>query len=261
MSVTTAGLAPALAKPAPPSARAPRGRPRHCLETPSSLRLLFVAVVAALAFAAVPSTGFAANECNGIQKCIPVEGPWVAVPASGEVDFELGCPGGKGVVAGTDAEGSSTDIRASFDAILGSPIAYGRSTHSAVMFRAVSAHHKAGWFKPFIGCIPLPSSVRNTVATQASPLGAPLDYVARTISLRPGFQGTVTLTCPNGESLVDSWSAAASSLTSPPATDFTKAILVQTKLGAHQAKLAVSVSETLPRGLGAQVQVGVRCAS
>jgi hypothetical protein len=225
------------------------------------MKTLFLAVVAALAFAAIPSTGLAANECNGIVKCIPVEGPWVQVPPSGEVDYELGCPGGKGVVAGTDAEASSTDIRATFDAILGAPVAYGRSTHSAVLFRAVSAHHRAGWFKPFVGCIPLPSSVRNTVAAQGSPLGAPLDYVARTISVRPGFQGTVTLTCPTGESLVDSWSATASSLTTPPRTAFGNAILVQTRLGASQAKLLVSVSETLPRGLGAQVQVGVRCAS
>jgi len=225
------------------------------------MKILFAAVVAALAVAAIPGTSFAANECNGISRCIPVEGPWVAVPASGEVDYELGCPGGKGVVAGTDAEASSTDIRASFDAILGAPVAYGRSTATAVLFRVVSAHHKPGWFKPFIGCIPLPSSVRNTLASQASPLGAPLDYVARTIPVNPGFQRTVTLTCPTGESLVDSWSATASSLAKPPAAGFGNAILVQAKLGARQARLLVSVSETLPRGLGAQVQVGVRCAA
>jgi hypothetical protein len=225
------------------------------------MKIMLAAFVVALAAAAIPSTGLAANECSGIPKCVPVEGPWVQVPATGEVEYELACPGGKGVVAGTDGEGSSTDIRASFDAILGAPVAYGRSTHTAVMFRAVSAHHKAGWFKPFIGCIPLPSSVRNTVASQASPLGAPLDYVARTIAVRPGFQRTVTLTCPVGDSLVDSWSTTASSLTTPPRTGFANAILVQPKLGARQAKLLVSVSETLPRGLGAEVQVGVRCAS
>jgi hypothetical protein len=225
------------------------------------MKVVLAAFVAALAVAAIPGTGFAANECSGIPKCIPVEGPWVQVPASGEVEYELACPGGKGVVAGTDGEGSSTDIRASFDAILGAPVAYGRTTHSAVLFRAVSAHHKAGWFKPFIGCIPLPSSVRNTVASKASPLGAPLDYVAKTIAIRPGFQGTVTLTCPVGDSLVDSWTATASSLTTPPRAAFANAILVQSKLGARQAKLLVSVNETLPRGLGAEVQVGFRCAS
>lgn len=226
------------------------------------MKALIAGAVAALAVAAIPATGSAAaNPCSGIPKCIPVAGPWVAVPASGEVDYALGCPGGKGVVAGTDGEASSLDVRASFDAILGSPIAYGRSTHTAVLFRAVSAHHRPGWFKPYIGCIPLPSSVRNTVASQASPLGAPLDFVARTISVTPGFQRTVTLSCPAGESLVDSWSAPASSSASPPRAWFGKAVLVQTKLGARKAQLLVSVNETLPRGLGAQVQVGVRCAS
>jgi hypothetical protein len=226
------------------------------------MKVLLAGLVAALAVvAAVPGMGVAANECNGIPRCIPVEGPWVAVPASGEVEYELACPGGKGVVAGTDGQASSTDIRASFDAILGAPVAFGRSTSTAVLFRAVSAHHRAGWFKPFIGCIPLPSSVRNTVASQASPLGAPLDYVARTIPVSPGFQRTVTLTCPAGDSLVDSWSATASTSTKPPSTAFAKAILVQTKLGSRGARLLVSVSETMPRGLNAQVQVGVRCAS
>jgi hypothetical protein len=224
-------------------------------------RILLAAVVAALAVAAVPATGGAANECNGIPRCIPVEGPWVAVPANGEADFALGCPGGKGVVAGTDGLASSTDIRATYDALLGSPVAFGRSTRTAVLFRALSAHHRPGWFKPFIGCIPLPSSVRNTVATQASPLGSPLNYVAAVVPISPGFQRTVTLTCPVGQSLVDSWSSTASTATNPPPAGIATAVNVQTKVHNRQAKVLVSASEALPRGLGLVVQVGVRCAS
>jgi hypothetical protein len=69
------------------------------------------------------------------------------------------------------------------------------------------------------------------------------------------------LSCPTGESLVDSWSSTASGLTKPPASGFGNAIIVQTKLGAKKAQVQVSVSETMPRGLGAEVQVGVRCAT
>jgi hypothetical protein len=225
------------------------------------MKIMLAAFVVALAATAIPSTGLAANECSGIPKCVPVEGPWVQVPATGEVEYELACPGGKGVVAGTDGEGSSTDIRASFDAILGAPVAYGRSTHTAVMFRAVSAHHKAGWFKPFIGCIPLPSSVRNTVATQASPLGAPLTYVGTVIRISPGFQRAFTLACPAGNSAVDTWSATGSNAASPPPAGVGNAVNIQTKLSGRQARVLVSASETLPRGLGLVVQVGVRCAS
>ena len=94
----------------------------------SAVRAALVVALAAVAVAAAPGHAGAANECNGIPRCIPVAGPWVAVPAVGEVDFVLGCPLGRGIVAGTDALGSSTDIRATFDGILGSPIAFGRTT-------------------------------------------------------------------------------------------------------------------------------------
>ena len=46
--------------------------------------LVLCALLSALAAAAVPGGASAAGECNGIPRCIPVEGPWVAVPANGE---------------------------------------------------------------------------------------------------------------------------------------------------------------------------------
>jgi hypothetical protein len=223
-------------------------------------RAAFLACLAALAIAAIPASAGAANECNGVPRCIPVEGPWVAVPAQGEIDYVLSCPGG-GVVAGTDGQGSSLDIRASFDGILGSPVAFGRTTHTQALFRAVSAHHKAGYFKPFIGCVPSPSSVRNTINTLVTPVGPPLDYVAKTIKINPGFQRTVVLTCPAGESLVDSWSATGFSTPRPPGPGLDSAVAVHTKIVGKHVQLLVTASEALPSGLAAQVQVGVRCAS
>ena len=69
----------------------------------------------------------------------------MSVPANGEALLPgLACPQRKGVIAGTDALATSTDIRASFDGILGSPVAFGRTTNTAALFRAVSAHHRAG---------------------------------------------------------------------------------------------------------------------
>ncbi|HUK43884.1 MAG TPA: hypothetical protein VLV28_01185 [Gaiellaceae bacterium] len=222
-------------------------------------RLALAALVSGLAFAAVPGGAGAANECNGVPRCIPVEGPWVAVPASGEADYVLSCPQGKGIVAGTDGRASSTDIRATFDGILGSPVASGRTTNSAVLFRAVSAHHRAGLFKPFIGCIPTETAVRNTIATELSPLGAPLDFRTMTVKISPGLQRTVTLSCPAGESLVDSWNATAFG-TAKPAPQLASAIQVQTKIVNGRARLAITASEALPAGIQAQVQIGVRCA-
>jgi hypothetical protein len=219
------------------------------------------ALIGALTVMAVPGGAGAANECNGIPRCIPVEGPWVAVPPSGEAKFMMQCPQGRGIVAGTDALGNTQDVRATFDAILGSPVSFGRSTSATVLFRAVSAHHHAGLFKPFIGCIPAPSSVRNTIASQAMPLGAPLDLRAVTLKLTPGLQRTVTVACPNGEALVDSWNATAFTGANPPSPALASAVRVTSRIVKGHAELQIFASEALPRGAQAELQIGVRCAS
>jgi hypothetical protein len=227
-----------------------------------SLRTLaLAALLAALALAAVPGGAGAADECNGIPRCIPVEGPWVAVPANGEAKFLLQCPQGRGIIAGTDALASSQDVRATFDAILGSPVSFGRSTSSTVLFRAVSAHHRAGLFKPFAGCIPAATSVRSTIATRAMPPGAPLDLRAATMKLTPGLQRKVTVGCPNGETLVDSWNSTAFVGVNAPSPAVASAVQVHSKIVKGRVELQVFTSEALPRGAQAELQIGVRCAS
>ena len=73
------------------------------------MRVALAAVVLALAGAAAfaPASG-ASNECRGIQACIRVAGPWVVVPAHGKTTYLLTCPGGRSVVGGLDAAGTST---------------------------------------------------------------------------------------------------------------------------------------------------------
>jgi hypothetical protein len=225
-------------------------------------RLVAVAAVAALAVVALPGTAAAAGECNGIPRCITVEGPWVAVPARGEVWWALECPnGGRGLVAGTDARASSLDIRASFDGILGSPVSFGRTTNTEALFRGVSAHHRVGSFKPFIGCIPSPNSLHTTTAAQVTPTGPPFDLRMKVVPLDAGFQKTVTLSCPGSETLVDSWSATAFTTPAPPRASLASAVRVKTTIVGERAQLAISASEALPRGSGAEVQIGVRCAT
>lgn len=223
--------------------------------------VVLAALLGALAAAAVPGGAGAANECAGLPRCIPVEGPWVAVPATGEAKFMLQCPQGRGVIAGTDALASTQDVRATFDAILGSPVSFGRSTSTSALFRAVSAHHRAGLFKPFIGCIPAPTSVRNTIATKAMPLGAPLDLRAVTLKLTPGLQRTVTVACPSGESLVDSWNATAFLNASPPSPALASAVTVKSRIVRDRVRLTIFASEALPLGAQAELQIGVRCAT
>ncbi len=224
-------------------------------------RLAFVALVGVLAVAALPAGSGAANECNGIPRCVSVQGPWVAVPIVGEAEYLVECPGGMGVVAGTDALASSRDVHATFDGILGSPVSFGRTTAGSALFRAVSGHHRPGAFKPFIGCIPTPSSVRNTLAASATPVGPPLELKAIQVKVSPGVIKTISLTCGKGQTLVDSWSAKAFATAKAPAPELAMGVELQTRIHGRRARLSIATSEVLPATAQAEVQLGVRCAA
>jgi hypothetical protein len=181
----------------------------------------------------------------------------VAVPARGEAKFLLDCPRRRGVVGGVDALASSRDIHVTFDALLGGPVAPGRTTTRYAFFRAVSGHHRIGLFEPRIGCIPSSSGGPQTTAYQITPAGPALDLAAATISVKPGTVRRTTIGCANGAHLVDSWDATAFATPVPPV--FADAVEVVRTLHKGQVAVKISVSEALPRP--ALVQIGVRCAT
>jgi hypothetical protein len=223
---------------------------------------LAAAAAAALLAAAVtpPPPARAAGECNGLPRCISVPGPWVAVPASGEVDYLLECPGAKGVVGGTDALVSSQAVHVSFDGIPGSPVAYGRTTSFQVLFRAVSGDHRAAVFQPYIGCIPVQGSGRITTGVAAVlPLGPPLDLKAEDVPLGPGVERSVSVACGIGEHLVDSWTATAFATAAPPRPELAATVSVHGGVNGGVASAALEGSEALPASAHALVQLGVRC--
>jgi hypothetical protein len=223
----------------------------------SLLRLAPVVLLVALA-AVLPPAGSAANECSGLQKCIAVPGPWVAVPSAGEVDFLLECPK-KAIAAGTSALVSTQEIHVSFDGILGSPVAYGRTTNFEVLFRAVSGNHRPGIFKPFLGCLPTPSGTRNTTGVAALPVGAPLDLRATTITLTAGAASSASIGCTRGERLVDSWTATGfASVKAPPAA-LASAIRVHQGIAGARASASAGSSDGVALADHALVQLGVRC--
>jgi len=218
-----------------------------------------VLLAALAASALLAPAGRAANECNGIQRCVPVTGPWVAVPANGEVDFLLECPGAKGIVGGTDALVSSQQVAVSWDAIPGSPIGSGRTTNFEVLFRAVAGNHRLGEFQPFIGCIPTQSSTRDTTGVPARPLGPPLDLHAAQVEVAPGSASSGSLHCPSGEELVDSWTATAFAVSQPTPPGAASAITVHATIHGGVASATASAAATLSASLRALVQLGIRC--
>jgi hypothetical protein len=120
--------------------------------------LLLGALSAASLIVAAPAGG--ANECNGLQICVPVRGPWVVVPG-GEgasrprTEFQLSCPR-RHIAAGLDAELSIKALDVGFYGKLGSPVNPGITTRRDVTFFGVNvaARRRPATFRPYLGCIP-----------------------------------------------------------------------------------------------------------
>jgi hypothetical protein len=236
--------------------------------------ILAAALAASAAVAVVAHAQTApTNECNGIRECQRAQGPWVFVPAKGTATYLLDCPRRRGIVAGTDALASSTKVLVSFDAQLGAPVAPGRTTTRYALFHAITTNGRPGLFQPRLGCIPInpsgaatisyrPSartSPRFTTAVRATP-GAPPLLAATSLRLRPGTVRTATVGCVPGQNLVDSWTAIAFRAEKMPNAALANAIRVTRTVKGKKVSVAIAVSEALPPGSGAEVQLGVKCS-
>ena len=172
---------------------------------------VLAAAAAALAVLVAPSAQ-AADECRGLPVCIPVAGPWVAIPATSSSDdryprrsWRMKCPEGS-IVAGVDARLTNRAVDMSFSGILGSPVNPGITTTDEVVFTGTytgNALRPAG-FRPFIGCVPAAGGGR--IPTAVKP-GSPTRLAVRTVS----FQTTAsaTISCARGERLISSTHAVA----------------------------------------------------
>ena len=122
------------------------------------MRALVAALTVAAALTVGVTPGQAADECKGLQVCIPVAGPWVVIPvpggASAMANWRLVCP--QGVVGGVDARVSEATVAVEFPGRIGSPVNPGITTSRALVFRGIYAGRarKPTSYRPFIGCIP-----------------------------------------------------------------------------------------------------------
>ena len=175
------------------------------------MRILLIAAVAAAVLAAgAAGATSATRECDGLQVCVPVAGPWVVVPtAKGAsrptVEFQLSCPRGY-IVGGLDAELSRRGVDVSFGGRLGSPVNPGITTSRAVVFVGsyVGTSARGPTFRPHIGCMPASGGgARVPTSTSVFRPGEPPARRARTVRVRPG-SATVVARCNAGERLVGS---------------------------------------------------------
>jgi len=229
-------------------------------------RLLFALAVAVAALTVVATAG-GANECDGLQICVPVAGPWVVVPESDaaprpRVEYQLSCPRGY-VVGGLDARLSQPGIDVQFFGALGSPVNPGITTSRSAVFVASHVGGRsrapAPSFRPFVGCIPARGGgSRVPTSVTAFPPGQPTARRVKTVRIRPGATA-VTQGCLRGEQLVGAAHAVGFFTRTPPSRGLVAS--VGTEQTIRDGRLVVRArGDAELAGVRAVVQVQAVCA-
>jgi len=233
-----------------------------------TVRLGLCALVLGLGAIAGAAPAEAANECDGLQICVSVPGPWVVVPAATgssrqRVEYQLTCPKGY-VVGGLDARVSVRAIDVSFLGKLGSPVNPGITTTRSAVFVGtyVGRSDPAPTFKPFIGCMPMagggsrvPTSVGSVSAFQP---GQPVTRRVHTVRVRPGST-TVVQRCARGERVVGGSHAFAFATRTPPSESLVSSVSGSQSVGETSVSVRVRGDAELA-GVRAFVQVHALCS-
>jgi hypothetical protein len=223
--------------------------------------LLLVPLVAAAL--AVPSLAAATNECNGLDVCISVPGPWVVVPAAptrlGVVEYQLSCPRGS-IVGGLDAVLGDRALFLRFLGKLGSPVNPGITTDRSVVFVSWWARRAPTAYRPLLGCIPTSGGGgRSTTAFRAAPARPPVRLV-RTVRVRVDGGGRLTVGCRSGERLVSSSHAVGFRTQRPPDARALAGITVVRRERGNRVELRATRSAAVPPRANVEVQLHVVCA-
>jgi hypothetical protein len=203
----------------------------------------------------------ATSECSGLMTCVPVAGPWVAVPARqatprSEVQYQLTCPKGY-IVAGVDAELSDRAIDVWFLGASGSPVSPGRTTSRTIVFvaRYVGLGAAAPTFRPHAGCVPGQGGGPRT-PTSVSPVFPPgRPTVRRVRTFRVTSPRAVAVSCRSDERLVAAYSARGFRTAKPPSAQLVTSLTARPALA--RGHIVVAVSGGQGRGV---VQVAAVCA-
>ena len=234
------------------------------------MRLAVTAAVLGLVGAALtvaPAASAATRECNGLQVCVPVAGPWVVVPTGGATrataQFQLNCPRGY-IVGGLDAELSVKAIDVSFAGTLGSPVNPGITTSATVVFSGTYVGgdaRAAASMRPHIGCIPASGGggrVPTMVNASVFPPGHPTTRRTRTVTVLPGSTRVVQA-CASGERLITASHAIGFFTARPPAAREIAAVRTRQTVDGGRVTVRTEAGLTIVNER-AVLQVGAVCA-
>lgn len=223
------------------------------------MRTLFVVALAAGSMLALGvSSAGATRECDGLQVCVRVAGPWVVVP-SGGVEFQLSCPA-RHIVGGLDAELSRRAIDIRFEGRLGAPVNPGVTTRRAALFAAsyVGGGRPVATFRPHLGCMPASGGGgRVPTALHAFPPSEPAVRRVRNVRVRAGTRRVVA-TCQAGERLVASSHAVGFFTKAPPSASVVAQVRASRVVTGRRVVASVTASRL--GKVRAVVQVTALCA-
>ena len=221
-------------------------------------RLLLALAAATVVALGAGASARAGHECDGLDVCVSVTGPWVVVPTGAKTPtyYQLRCPRRGMIVGGLDANVSDRAIALQFLGNLGSPVNPGITTSNAAVFVAAYTGRGRGpvAFQPLIGCMPTSGGGRGTTSVGATPAlspGAPATRRVRNVKLRAGTKRVVAQSCRRGEHLVSSSVALAFRRKEAPSGELVNAIRLTPMLPnfviAARIASAVSIALTMPR--------------
>jgi hypothetical protein len=206
----------------------------------------------------------ATNECRGLMVCVPVAGPWVIVPTTRHVQYQVACPRSY-IVGGLDAELSHRAIDVTFPGRLGSPVNPGITTSTVAVFDGfyTGVTRQVTSFRPHIGCIPA-SGGGGSPPTMISlrpavfPPGRPLTRRVRTVNAVAGRTTRGAQGCARNERLVGASHAVGFYTQTAPAS--TVATSVSVRRTVRGGRVSVVVGADVSLRVRAVVQVHALCA-
>ena len=211
------------------------------------------ASLAALALAAAPGRRRRRQRVQrDPEAASPVDGPVGGrARARARSTSSLGCPSGKGIVAGTDGarRARPTSAPASTASSAARSPSAGRRTPS-VLFRAVSARHRRRRLQAVhrlhSRAVVRPQHDRDRGLAARARRST---YVDRIIRVTPGLRaGRHALLPRSGRRSSTAGTRRRSRPSEPPSAGLAAAIRVHTQVGGARVLMRVSASEALPRG-------------
>ena len=225
---------------------------------------LLAAPLLGLVVLALPLSAGATNECKGLDVCITVPGPWVAVPtappgATTTVLYQVTCPK-RSVAGGLDAILGDSTLEVRWLGLLGSPINPGISTKRSVVFQALSARARPTAFRPIVGCIPTSGGGGRSTTAYTAAKPKPLQRRFHTVSVRGNHPVGVITACATGERIAGVTYSVGFKTHLQPGPSVLSG--VQVKLARQAGRSVATVRRTfaVPSAMRVLLQVQLLCA-